>query len=141
MTSKEFHKITALIVEDDFTSRVLLQRFLSRYGECHIAVNGKEAISAVEWAVAESHPYDLVCMDILMPEMDGHEALKRIRAFERDRHVPTYAAVKIIMTTGVQDIDTVTQVLRDSASAYLLKPIDLRKLLSLLNGFGLITHS
>lgn len=71
-----------LIVEDDFTSRLLLQTFLNPYGESHVAVDGIEAIEAFMLACAEKYPYDLVCLDIMMPRMDGHEVLKRIRGME-----------------------------------------------------------
>jgi two-component system chemotaxis response regulator CheY len=65
-----------LVVEDDFTSRILLQRYLSSYGDCHIAINGKEAVGAFKDSLKENQPYDLICMDIIMPEMSGQEALK-----------------------------------------------------------------
>ena len=63
-----------LIVEDDFTSRLLLQEILKRFGEIHIAVNGKEAVAAVRSAMDAGVPYDLICLDMMMPEMDGREA-------------------------------------------------------------------
>jgi HPt (histidine-containing phosphotransfer) domain-containing protein len=69
-----------LLVEDNFASRLLLQTFLARYGECHIAVNGREAVEAFRSALELGQSYDLVCMDIMMPEMDGREAVSRIRA-------------------------------------------------------------
>ena len=71
-----------LIVEDDFTSRLLMQAILAPCGECHIAVNGREAIQAFRLARAQGRPYDLVCLDIMMPEMDGHAVLKVLRAAE-----------------------------------------------------------
>ncbi len=64
-----------LIVEDDFTSRLLLQSFLSRYGDCHIAVNGLEAVAAFRAAKEKGENYNLICMDIMMPEMDGQTAV------------------------------------------------------------------
>ncbi|MCA1987263.1 MAG: response regulator, partial [Desulfovibrio sp.] len=63
-----------LIVEDDFTSRKLMQTILSPYGDCDVAVNGREAVEAFQNALNSAKPYDLVCMDIMMPEMDGQEA-------------------------------------------------------------------
>ncbi len=91
-----------LIVEDDFTSRLVLQTFLSRYGECHIAVNGKEAVAAFRSALEGGEGYDLVCMDIMMPEMDGREAVNRIRALEQARGIPSTSGAKIIMTTALK---------------------------------------
>ncbi len=63
-----------LVVEDDFISRRLLCRFLERFGECDVAINGNEAVNAVEHALQAGAHYDLICLDIMMPEMDGQEA-------------------------------------------------------------------
>ena len=72
-----------LIVDDDFTNRLLLQEILKVHGPVHVAVNGKEAVEAVAAARDNKEdPYDLICLDIMMPEMDGQEDLKIIRADE-----------------------------------------------------------
>ena len=73
-----------LIVEDEFTSRRLLQKILAAYGECDIAIHGKEALEAFRLARDEREPYDLICLDIMMPEMDGQETLKMIRKTEEE---------------------------------------------------------
>ena len=126
-----------LIVEDDFTSRLLLQTFLSRYGECHIAVKGKEAVEAFRIARKDGQRYDLICMDIMMPEMDGQAALQEIRAEEESAH--EYAnAVKVIMTTALTDIKDVISAWRGLCDAYLMKPIDRGKLLEQLKLLKLI---
>ena len=127
-----------LIVEDDFTSRLLLQTFLSRYGECHIAVNGREAVEAFRISSEHGSPYDLICMDIMMPEMDGKAAVKYVRAMEEDRGVHSTHGVKIIMTTAVTDIKEVIQSFRELCDAYLFKPIDTAKLLGELKTFHLV---
>ena len=72
----------SLIVEDDFTSRLLLQEYLKVYGIPHIAVNGREAVEAVRLALEARDHYNLICLDIMMPEMDGQQALREIRALE-----------------------------------------------------------
>jgi len=126
-----------LIVEDDFTSRLFMQTFLSRYGECHVAVNGKEAVEAFRTATDQGSPYDLICMDIMMPEMDGKEAVKQVRALEEARGVLSHHGVKIIMTTAVTDMKDVMQSFQDLCDAYLFKPIDTAKLLSELKSFQL----
>jgi len=117
-----------LIVEDDFTSRLLLQSFLSRYGDCHIAVNGKEAVAAFSAAQASGQNYNLICMDIMMPEMDGQTAVKEIRALEEAGGTFSTNGVKIIMTTALDDVKNVVQSFRSLCDAYLFKPIDTGKL-------------
>ena len=74
----------SLVVEDDFTSRFLLQTILSTYGECHGAVNGREALEAYKASKEKGEPFDLICLDIMMPEMDGQEVLKEIRDIEKE---------------------------------------------------------
>jgi chemotaxis protein histidine kinase CheA len=126
-----------LLVEDDFASRLLLHVFLSRYGECHIAVNGREAVEACRSALERRQKYDLICMDILMPEMDGREAVRQVRAMERARGILS-AGAKIIMTTTVHDIKEVIRCFQELCDAYLMKPIDLSELLSQMKSYKLI---
>ncbi len=127
-----------LLVEDDFTSRLLLQRFLSRYGECQLAVNGKEAVAAFRSASERGQEFDLICMDIMMPEMDGHEAVRHMRALEKSRGIhPTYGA-KIIMTTTVDDVREVILCFKELCDEYLMKPIDLAKLLGHMKSYGFV---
>jgi two-component system, chemotaxis family, chemotaxis protein CheY len=128
-----------LIAEDDFTSRKLLQSILSVYGTCHVAIDGREAVDAFRTAWEENAPFDLVCMDIMMPNMDGHEALEQIRIIERERGVPPEREIKAIMTTALGDPHNVVKALyRESAAAYLVKPIGKQKLLEEVRRMGLI---
>jgi two-component system chemotaxis response regulator CheY len=127
-----------LVVEDDFTSRLILQIFLSRYGECHIAVNGKEAIEAFRLAKDAGKKYNLICMDITMPEMDGHAALKVIRALEAADNVNENGRARVVMTTSHDDMEDIVAARQGSCDAYLLKPIDTTKLYGHLKSFGLL---
>jgi len=124
--------VKALIVEDEFTGRILLQKLLAPYGECHIAVNGKEAVSAFRMAMDIHQPYDLVCLDIMMPEVDGHAALKEIRAMEEAMGIFSTRGAKVIMTTALGDIKNVDAAYKELCDGYLVKPIDKAKLLELL---------
>jgi two-component system, chemotaxis family, chemotaxis protein CheY len=127
-----------LIVEDDFTSRLVLQTFLSRYGDCHIAVNGWEAVQAFRSALEGGQPYDLICMDIMMPEMDGREAVKQVRALEEARGILSTFGVKIIMTTAVNDVKEVARCFDELCDAYLVKPVDLSALLQQVRSYQLV---
>lgn len=127
-----------LIVEDDFTSRLVLQTFLSRYGDCHIAVNGWEAVEAFRSAMEDGQPYHLICMDVMMPEMDGREAVKHVRAMEEAQGIPLTSGVKIIMTTAVDDVKEVMQCFSQLCDAYMVKPIDLSELLKHVQAYELV---
>ena len=125
-------------MEDDFVSRLLLQTFLSRYGECHVAVNGREAVEAFRSALEQNRSYDLICMDILMPEMDGREAVRQVRDLEKARGILSTQGARIIMTTAVNDLKEVSRCFQELCDAYLVKPIDLGKLLSRMKACQLV---
>jgi two-component system chemotaxis response regulator CheY len=127
-----------LLVEDDFTSRLMLHTFLSRYGDCHVAVNGREAVEAFAAALKQGRRYDLICMDIMMPEMDGREAVRRVRALEHEHGILSTQGAKIVMTTAVDDIKEVSRCYGELCDGYLTKPIDLAKLLGVMKSFQLI---
>ena len=65
-----------LIVEDDFTSRLLMQELLKGFGMVNVAVDGQEGVEAVRLALKNGEPYNLVCLDIMMPELDGQQTLR-----------------------------------------------------------------
>jgi two-component system chemotaxis response regulator CheY len=127
-----------LIVDDDFTSRLILQTLLTRYGDCHLAVNGREAVEAFRLAADNGSPYDLICMDIMMPEIDGQEAVKKVRALEEARGVLSPHGVKIVMTTAVNDMKEVFRSFQALCDAYVVKPLDAAELLSKLKLLRLI---
>ena len=131
-----------LIVEDDFTSRLLLQTILSAHGECHVAVNGQEAVDAFHMAADSARPYDLICMDIMLPLKSGLTALKEIRGREAFWKATSTGGwntpVKVIMTTAVAGNRNVEAAFDELCDAYLVKPLDRAKLLSLIKSFGLI---
>jgi two-component system, chemotaxis family, chemotaxis protein CheY len=129
--------VKTLVVEDDFSSRILLQEFLKPYGAVHIAVNGKEAINAVRTAATAGEPYNLICLDITMPEMDGQEALKEIRGFEESLGIVSSQGSKIFMVTAVDDIKNVFEGFRGLCDAYIVKPLEKAKLIEQIRECGL----
>jgi two-component system, chemotaxis family, chemotaxis protein CheY len=131
-------RLRVLLVEDDFCSRLVLQTFLSRYGECHIAVNGWEAVEAFRSALEHGQRYDLICMDIMMPKMDGREAVRQIRALEVEHGILSTWGAKIIMTTAVNGVKEVGQCFHELCDSYLTKPIDLAELLGQMKAYQLV---
>jgi two-component system chemotaxis response regulator CheY len=128
-----------LIVEDDFVGRKVMHQLLLEYGECDVAVDGVEAVKAFELAWAANQPYEVMFLDIMMPNMSGHEALKIIRDREKERGVTPQKEVRVIMTSALDDVKNVTQsFFQGGASAYLVKPIERRKVIEELRKLGLV---
>ena len=127
-----------LIVEDDFISRRILQKFLSEHGDCDIAVDGREAYDAFMMAWQESRPYDLICMDIMMPNIDGFQALKNVRETEKEMEIKERDGVKVIMTTALDDPKSVFKAFDGGAASYLVKPVTKQKLIEEVRSLGLL---
>lgn len=131
--------VRILVVEDDFTSSKLMERILEPYGEVDTVTNGKDAVEAVRAAFANGTPYTLICLDIMMPEMDGQEALKLIRKLEGEHEIPNGNEAHIIMTTALDDPQSVIEAYyRGGATSYVPKPIDKDHFLKLIKNLGLI---
>jgi len=130
-----------LIVEDEFTSRIKLQRFLEPYSECEVVVNGKEGVEAFRLSFKEGFSYDLICLDIIMPEMDGQDTLRKIRDIEKENGVQCLDRVKIMMTTSLDDSENVMESFRSECEAYLPKPFTKKELLNNLQFLGLLKEA
>lgn len=130
-----------LIVDDEFCARKLLVKILSEYGDCNVAVNGKEAVEACCIALEEGAPYKLICLDIMMPEMDGQQVLKEIRSLEADNGIFGHQGAKIIMTTALDDSLNFLMAFKEQCEAYIVKPIMKAKLLEKLLELNLIKNA
>ncbi|MBN1242403.1 MAG: response regulator [Spirochaetales bacterium] len=126
-----------LVAEDDFASRRMMQKLLEPWGRADVAVDGQEAVDAFELAWAEHAPYELIFMDIMMPKVDGQEALRIIRESESRRGVPPAREVRVIMTSVLEDPRNVMDAFgKGGATAYLVKPISREKLETELERIG-----
>jgi two-component system chemotaxis response regulator CheY len=124
-----------LVLEDDFGSRLVLQRALAGFGEVHVAVTGTEALTAYHLAQAEGAPYDLLCLDIMVPEVSGLSVLQQIRAHEAEHGV---GASRILMMTALGSKDDVVTSIRSGCDGYLVKPIEKAKLIVMLKKWHLL---
>lgn len=127
-----------LLAEDDFATRKFMVNFLSKYGECDVTVDGMEAVDAFMMALEDGEPYDLVCLDIMMPVMDGYQALMGIRNLEKERNIPQEEGVKVIMTTALNDEQNVKMAFDLGCTIYSGKPIDKARFEQAMKKLGLI---
>lgn len=129
----------SLIVEDDPAIRKMIKSFLSLYGDCETVVDGKQALQTFEMELDEGIPYDLICMDIMMPRMDGLEAVKKIRDFEKEMGIDEEGKVKIIMLTALDKPEIMFDAYYDAgANSYITKPFDPDIIINELSNLGLI---
>jgi two-component system, chemotaxis family, chemotaxis protein CheY len=129
-----------LIVEDDAASCKLLQTFLAEYADCSVASNGREAVEAFEGALYNG-PFDLICLDIMMPDMGGREALTEIRKIEAEHGIGGLDGVKVIMTTALDDSTNIFGSFREGCEAYVVKPVRKDNLMAEIEKLGLFTSS
>lgn len=127
-----------LIAEDDLASRKFMQKFLSQYGDCDVVIDGLEALDAFLAAMRVDQNYNLICLDIMMPKLDGVRVLKVIRDLERQNEVPPEKRAKIIMTTALAAVQYVKNAFELGCEAYAAKPIDTAKFLEVLRNLELI---
>lgn len=127
-----------LLAEDDFASRKFMDSHLSQYGECDVTVDGEEAVDAFMMALEDGSPYDLVCLDVMMPVLDGYQVLKAIRDIETQKGISKEERVKVIMTTALNDERNVKMAFELGCEAYSGKPIDVGKFDKVLQKLGLI---
>ena len=125
-----------LIAEDDAACRAMLRRFLDGH-DSHAVIDGRQAVQAFRAAIERGRPFDLVCLDIMLPLADGHEVLRAIREDERARGVGPDDGVKVIMVTALGDAGDVYQAFRSGCVAYATKPIDRRAFLEQIQSLGL----
>ena len=104
-----------LVVDDNEDNRYTLVQRLRRLGYADVAtaVDGREALAQLG-----ARPFDLVLLDVMMPELNGHEVLERMRADERLRHVP------VIMISALDQVDSVVRCIELGAEDYLPKPFN-----------------
>ncbi len=128
-----------LIVDDELTTRMMLKKIMFPYGVCDTVSNGKEAIQAFWLAMKEKQPYDLICLDILMPEVSGKVVLQKIREIEQKSQLKEHQKVSIFMVTSINDSKMIMEtVVKYGCDSYLLKPVSKQKVISKLKQYGLI---
>ena len=125
-----------LIVEDDPVSAEVLSGLLSPYGDSEVAVDGEQGFTMYQKSLSEEEPFSLICLDIMLPKMDGQAVLQEIRSTEEAQGIIKEAAAKIIMTTALSDMESVLRAVENNCTGYLVKPIMEEDLLTQLEKLG-----
>ncbi len=114
---------TILVVDDDLVNRLVLSTTLQEQGYAvETAQDGKEALELLA-----ARPFDVVLLDLLMPEMDGFQALAQIKAH------PTWRNIPVIVISSLEEMDSILRCIEMGATDYLPKPFDAALLRARLN--------
>lgn len=136
---RKMQPFRCLVVDDDQLSREMVISMLEGFANCDQARNGREAIDAFLTAQSDGNPYRLIVLDVLMPEMDGHEAAKVIRGYEQASGITPDKGVTIIVLSCLNTPkDIVQSYISAQSAAHLIKPVKKEKLLKSLRQLALI---
>ena len=125
----------ALIVDDVEMNRELLAVHLEGIASVAFAESGEQALGMVKHALQEGSNFDLICMDISMPGMDGHETLKNIRSLEAAH--PGSGAKVFMVTASSSPDDMLEALISGGCDDYLTKPVMYQSFRELLSKHGL----
>ncbi|MGN7612939.1 response regulator [Magnetococcales bacterium HHB-1] len=135
-----FNNLRILVADDELNNRLLLKKYLEDLGDIDLVVDGLEAVEVFQLELEEGIPYDLILLDIMMPEMNGQEALKEIRRIEKEHPSQTLRETAIIMVTALDSAkDVIEAYYRGGCTDYLTKPITRSALFEKLRNNGLIS--
>ncbi len=126
----------SLVVEDDATSRLVMKEYLLEFGHCDAVAHGQDALAAFAKAHDEGAPYELVCLDIMMPDMNGHDVLVRLREYESRLDIGGLNGAKVLMTTALGDAKNVVRAFKEQCEGYLVKPVTSENLAEKLRELG-----
>lgn len=116
------HNINSLVVEDNSIFQKIMHNILKNYGACTVATNGLEGLELYKKSIADNSHYDLICLDIEMPKMDGVSLLDKIRTLEKENNSEKKSIIVMVTAYGEQDI--VRKCCRLGCSSFLIKPVD-----------------
>lgn len=125
-----------LVAEDDMASGKFMLKLLANYGEVVLARDGIAAVDEFVNAVNTNERFDLICMDVMMPKIDGYKALASIRDAERKLGLARDKRVKVVMVSALDegfDADYAS----DDYEEYMCKPIDIIKFDAMIKELGL----
>jgi two-component system chemotaxis response regulator CheY len=129
----------SLVIDDDLVCRRVLSKILRQHGACIIATDGAEGLALIRDAIQAGRPFDLVCLDVMMPLIDGHDVLTALRQMEEQAHLPADQCSRVIMVTAMDDSANLMKAFKEQCDAYLVKPITIDRITTELRKLHLVT--
>ncbi len=126
-----------LVVDDELVSRKKMMKIISNFGQCEGVKNGKAALSAVKKSLEDWKLYNLITLDISMPDVSGTHVLSTIRELEKERGLDDNERVKILMVTSHSDVETVKACV-GKCDGYVIKPFNKEMMVDKLEKIGLL---
>jgi two-component system chemotaxis response regulator CheY len=123
-----------LIIDDEFVALTKMMTILSQYGHCTAATNGRQAYEMYCEAIMQNEPFDLITIDLNMPELDGLELLERFRTYEKSAGA---ASPRKIVVTAEGQPHKVLAANKRHCDAYLVKPVSREVLCNKLEEMGI----
>ncbi len=127
-----------LIAEDNADHASIFRQLLSPYGECVVASDGEAAFKEFCDSWERGEPFGLICLDVLMPKMNGHETLRAIRKWEAEMGIGGFEGVRVVMTTALEDDENIEEAIKAGCEGYVFKSAGGKRLLKQLRDLGLI---
>ena len=128
-----------LVVDDEIVSRKKMVKILDKVGECEVALTGTQALEVFQEALEKQTPFDLITLDIMMPEIDGKQILQHIRNHEKDKEIPSEKRVKVFMVSAATDKDTIISCIKTGCDDYITKPFSKDTVMKKLGMNGLLS--
>lgn len=126
-----------LIVDDEAVSRAKLKLIMETFGDCETVGSGKDALAAFITSCREKAPFDLIMLDIGLPDKDGTRVLSEIRAIEKELIGSYGQKVKILMVTSMKDKNSIIASIQSGCNDYIVKPFDLNIVTKKLEKIGI----
>ncbi len=126
-----------LVVDDEIVSQKKMVKILSGFGTCDGVKTGKAALRAVKTALESWKLYNLITLDVSMPDISGVEVLDAVRKMETDRGLADDEKSKILMVTSHSDIETVKACV-GKCNGYIIKPFNREVMTQKIKRTGLI---
>jgi len=133
--------LKSLVVDDEIICRKIFEKVLSRYGQCDAVKNGNEAIEAYKTSLENECPYQLMVLDIIMPDLHGGQVLKQIRELEEERGISEIDKLRVIVTSATDswfNREFVTKNLNFLYETYFIKSPDMNEFIEKIHDFGFI---